>query len=87
MNDFPKRSEQHITETESINILRNTLPHGWMVRELSEEDYGIDGIIEICDEGEVQGKVFAIQLKGHKYLWSCSNISCYGLWLCKRGSY
>lgn len=80
MNDFPKRSEQHITETDSITILRNILPHGWIFRELSEEDYGIDGIIEICDEGEVQGKVFAIQLKGHKYLSeSTDTVNCYNI--------
>lgn len=80
MKEFPKRSEQHITETDSITILRNILPHGWMVRELSEEDYGIDGIIEICDEGKVQGKVFAIQLKGHKYLSESSgSVNCYNI--------
>lgn len=66
--DYPKRDEKHITETESYNILRDNLPHGWMLRELSEEDYGIDGIIEICDEGAVKGKIFAVQLKGHKHL-------------------
>lgn len=80
MSNYPKRSEQHITETDSITILRNILPHGWIFRELSEEDYGIDGIIEICDEGEVQGKVFAIQLKGHKYLSeSTDTVNCYNI--------
>lgn len=66
--EYPKRDEKHITETDSYTILRNILPHGWMLRELSEEDYGIDGIIEICDDGAVKGKVFAVQLKGHKHL-------------------
>ena len=80
MSDYPKRPEQHITETESINILRNILPHGWIFRELSEEDYGIVVIIEICDEGEVLGKVFAIQLKGHKYLSeSTEMVNCYNI--------
>jgi len=63
---FPKRIEQHITETASFKIFSAIIPDGWIIREATERDYGIDCYIEICDEGFVTGKMLSVQLKSEK---------------------
>lgn len=77
---FPIRDKKHITETDSYKILNSALPKEWILRELTERDYGIDGIIEICDDGKMKGKIFAIQLKGNEYLSSTvENVKYYNV--------
>jgi hypothetical protein len=61
--EFPKRVKQHISETKSAQLLRGNLPRDWIVRELSERDYGLDVLIEITDKGRVTGNMVAGQLK------------------------
>ena len=41
------RTETHITETRSIKKLLNVLPDAWVVRELTERDYGTDLVVEV----------------------------------------
>ena len=41
------RTETHITETRSIKKLLNALPDAWVVRELTERDYGTDLVVEL----------------------------------------
>ena len=63
--DFPERTPQHITETASWHILKSTAPDHWLVREVSERDYGIDAYVELVTlKGEVTGDLCSIQLKG-----------------------
>lgn len=63
--EFPKRTTQHITETVSWKILRAKAPDHWLVREVSERDYGIDAYVELVSrKGEVTGDLCSIQLKG-----------------------
>jgi hypothetical protein len=62
---FPKRTDTHITETESWRILDSLAPRDWIVREVTERDYGIDAYIELVGENdEVTGKLVSAQLKG-----------------------
>lgn len=64
------RTETHITETRSIKKLLNVLPDYWVVRELTERDYGTDLLVEIFDRyGEAgsyvaTGSVLNFQVKG-----------------------
>jgi len=68
------RTYQHIIDTRSIKKVLNALPDHWVVRELSERDYGIDLHIEIFNHTgtdksnhnafESTGNLLNIQVKG-----------------------
>jgi len=65
MNGFPKRTDTHIKESDSWKIFRNHIPARWIIREVSERDYGIDCYIELVNnDGEVAGDLLSGQLKG-----------------------
>lgn len=67
--DFPKRVEQHVSEKRSLTIVKDTFPERWIVREVSERDYGVDLYVEIVDsDGLLRGDMIAIQLKSKKEL-------------------
>lgn len=62
--ELPKRPKQHISETASFKIFNNSIPDNWIVRELTEKDYGIDCYVEIVnDNNQVTGEMISIQLK------------------------
>lgn len=66
---FPQRAPEHIIESDSLTILRKSLPSEWVVRELSERDYGIDLYVELVGKDLVlAGEMVALQLKGTKKL-------------------
>jgi hypothetical protein len=48
---FPERSDTHIIEAESWRLLQSLAPREWIVREVSERDYGIDAYIELVSKG------------------------------------
>lgn len=60
---YPKRFDTHITETASFKIFNNAVPNEWVIREVTERDYGIDCYVEISEEGFMTGKLISIQLK------------------------
>lgn len=63
--DFPKRDITHIIERQALEILTQQLPNQWIVREMTERDYGIDLYVEIIKEDNlVTGDLIAIQVKG-----------------------
>lgn len=62
---LPKRPKQHVTETASYRILKNTIPDEWILRDITERDYGVDCYIEIVgDDSHLTGDMAFIQLKG-----------------------
>jgi hypothetical protein len=62
---FPERSDSHVTEAESWRLLQALAPKEWIVREVSERDYGIDAYIELTSEaGQITGQLMSVQLKG-----------------------
>lgn len=61
---YPKRVKQHISESASFTLFNSVIPDNWIVRELTEKDYGIDCYLEIVsDQDEVTGELTLIQLK------------------------
>lgn len=66
--EYPKRSESHQIEAESRKILNILIPQRWIVRELSERDYGIDLYIELTNKGFVTGNMMALQVKGKEMI-------------------
>lgn len=62
--EYPKRIDTHISESISFNALSSALPKEWIVRELTERDYGVDLYIELVGEdGKVTGDLVALQVK------------------------
>lgn len=68
------RTLQHIVDTQSIKRVLNIFPDHWVIRELTERDYGIDLFIEIFEKTganqhghdvfDSTGAVFHAQIKG-----------------------
>lgn len=40
--DFSKRITTHVSESRSFDIISKALPSQWIIREMTERDYGID---------------------------------------------
>lgn len=74
--EFPRRHTNHILETMSYKIFNNALPNNWMVRELTERDYGFDALVELTTQNnEVNGKIAAIQLKASsQFIFNTSSV-------------
>ncbi len=68
------RTYQHVVDTRSIKRVLSLLPDYWVIRELTERDYGIDLIVEIFEKTgtnsdghdlfDSTGAVFHAQVKG-----------------------
>lgn len=68
------RTYQHIIDTKAVKKVINALPDHWVVRELTERDYGIDLLVEIFemsgtdgnknDRYHSTGNVLYLQIKG-----------------------
>ena len=86
---YPRRSQSHLVEARSKRIFQLAIPPEWMPRELSENDYGIDYLLEFSGaSNEIRGQVAAIQLKGTESDFSNSacrpvriNRSTFNMWL------
>ncbi|QUI71425.1 DUF4365 domain-containing protein [Pseudoalteromonas sp. M8] len=72
---LPKRDPKHVTETKSFKIFSRNIPDNWIIREVSERDYGIDCYIELVDNNDqVTGELISIQLKGIRTIkWTKSD--------------
>lgn len=65
--DFPKRIETHISEKNSLEVVSKALPKEWIIREMTERDYGIDLYVEVVKKnGLVTGDLVALQVKTTK---------------------
>ncbi len=65
--EFPKRAETHEIESASWGLLKALAPEEWILREVSERDYGIDAYIEIASKDrQITGNLISVQLKGVK---------------------
>lgn len=69
---LPIRDTKHVTETSSYKIFSRNIPDHWIIREVSERDYGIDCYIELVNgKNQVTGELISIQLKGkQKIKWT-----------------
>ncbi len=71
----PIRDKKHISETSSGKLFNSLMPDNWVVRDITERDYGIDYYVEIVDENdELTGKLVSIQLKSRQSVsWTQKN--------------
>lgn len=72
---YPKRVTQHISETASGRIFQNATPDKWLIRGISERDYGIDYYLELVDDNDqMTGKLTLIQVKARQGInWTKKN--------------
>lgn len=99
------RTDNHVTETKSRQIFAaattefcdNQYAEGDLLfREQTERDYGIDGEIELFQQGEATGRIAKVQIKGTEKkieklktvdAVSCSGISKSNLSYCRQKNY
>ncbi|MCD9015203.1 DUF4365 domain-containing protein [Parachryseolinea silvisoli] len=69
---MPQRVPQHVSETESFVIFSEKLPKNWIIRQVTERDYGIDCYLElVSDNNELTGELALIQLKSRQeIIWT-----------------
>ena len=61
---LPDRIPNHIKETTSFKIFSNHIPDNWIIRDVTERDYGVDCYVEIVnDKNQLTGDLASIQLK------------------------
>lgn len=61
---FPQRIPNHIKETTSFKIFSNHIPDSWVIRDVTERDYGVDCYVEMVnDKNQLTGNLASIQLK------------------------
>ena len=61
---LPKRVPQHISETASFKLFSSKIPDSWIIRDVTERDYGVDCYLELVnDNNELTGELALIQLK------------------------
>lgn len=61
---LPSRPKQHISETASFKLFSSKVPDNWIIREVTERDYGIDCYLELVDDDDsLTGDLVLIQLK------------------------
>lgn len=72
---LPKRVPQHISETASFKLFTLKVPDNWIIREVTERDYGIDCYLElVTDDNELSGELALIQLKSRQSIpWTSNN--------------
>lgn len=68
------RTKNHVIDSKAVKTVIASLPDHWVVRELTERDYGIDMMVEIFVSGPTDsqgneayaasGAVFHVQIKG-----------------------
>jgi hypothetical protein len=62
---LPIRPREHVIESTSFKIFERWVPDHWLLRQVTERDYGIDAYVELVKlNGEVTGDLISIQLKG-----------------------
>lgn len=61
---YPKRTQTHTIDTMAVRRLITTLSEDWIIRDLSDRDYGIDLKLEYFDGQSPTGIIIFLQVKG-----------------------
>lgn len=73
--ELPKRADNHIRETSGNKVLESLIPSEWIIRSVTERDYGVDCYIELVDEqNRLTGEIVFVQMKAtDKINWRKDN--------------
>jgi hypothetical protein len=74
-HEMPMRAPQHISESDSFKLFNEKMPKNWIIRQVTERDYGIDCYVEIVtDKGALTGHLVLCQLKSKESIpWNKSD--------------
>lgn len=62
--ELPKRADNHIRETTGNKVLESLIPPEWIIRSVTERDYGVDCYIELVDDkNRLTGEIAFVQMK------------------------
>lgn len=62
--ELPKRANNHIRETSGNKVLESLIPSEWIIRSVTERDYGVDCYIELVDDkNRLTGEIAFVQMK------------------------
>ena len=62
--ELPLRADNHIRETAGSKVLESFIPSEWMIRDITERDYGIDCYIELVNaDKRLTGEIAFVQMK------------------------
>lgn len=62
--ELPLRADNHIRETAGSKVLEGFIPSEWMIRDITERDYGIDCYIELVNaDKRLTGEIAFVQMK------------------------
>ena len=62
--ELPLRADNHIRETVGYKVLESNVPAEWMIRDVTERDYGIDCYIELVNaDKRLTGEIAFVQMK------------------------
>lgn len=67
--ELPKRADNHIRETSGYKVLESLIPSEWIIRNITERDYGVDCYIELVDdENRLHGEIAFVQTKATDFI-------------------
>ena len=62
--ELPLREDNHIRESAGSKVLESFIPSEWMIRDITERDYGIDCYIELVNaDKRLTGEIAFVQMK------------------------
>ena len=62
--ELPLRADNHIRESAGSKVLESFIPSEWMIRDITERDYGIDCYIELVNaDKRLTGEIAFVQMK------------------------
>lgn len=62
--ELPLRADNHIRESAGSKVLESFIPSEWMIRDITERDYGIDCYIELINaDKRLTGEIAFVQMK------------------------
>lgn len=62
--ELPQRAENHIRETLGYKVLETNIPSNWIIRDVTERDYGIDCYLELVNsDNRLTGEIAFVQMK------------------------
>lgn len=62
--ELPLRADNHIRESTGYKVLESVIPAQWIIRAVTERDYGVDCYIELVDDkNRLTGEIAFVQMK------------------------
>lgn len=64
MAQAPHRTNEHMIDSKACLLVAQAFSDSWVLREISERDYGVDRIAERFQDGYGTSEILMLQIKG-----------------------